>query len=287
MPSSRKSWISDQGAAAIWKFLLTLLLVAAIAYAFLVAFMYFAQRSMLFPGATLGPGPVSDNPPWGERVTIATGDGERLEALHLQAEAGFPTAIFFHGNADTITNYGFLGDALSKRGIGLLALSYRGYGGSTGSPSEIGLIIDGLAAFDWLSARHDGPIILIGQSLGSAVAVAVAAEREMTGVVLISALDSMLALARRHYPFLPVGPLIRDPFRSDLCIGAVREPKLFLHGARDTIIPLSHGRALFELAPEPKEFRVLEGYGHNDVWTFERAETVADFVETVAENAEN
>jgi fermentation-respiration switch protein FrsA (DUF1100 family) len=242
---------------------------------------------MLFPGASFGPGPVSDNPPWGERITIATEDGERLEALHAQAEAGDPTAVFFHGNADTITNYGFLADTLSKRGIGLLALSYRGYGGSTGSPSETGLIVDGLAAFDWLSARHDGPIVLIGQSLGSAVAVAVAAEREMTGVVLISALDSMLALARRHYPFLPVGPLIRDPFRSDMRVGEVHEPKLFLHGAQDTIIPLPHGRALFELAPEPKEIRVLEGYGHNDLWTFELAETVADFIEGTAENAAN
>lgn len=249
--------------------------------------MYFAQRSMLFPGATLGPGPVSNTPPWGERITIATMDGERLEALHSDAEVRRPTAIFFHGNADTITNYGFLADALSERGIGLLALSYRGFGGSTGSPSETGLIADGLAAFDWLAARHDGPVILIGQSLGSAVAVAVAAERQTRGVVLISAPDSMLALARRHYPFLPVGPLIRDPFRSDMRIGEVREPKLFLHGDEDTLIPLPHGRALFELASEPKEMRVLPGYGHNDLWTFELAETVADFIEDTAENAAN
>ncbi|MEX0956070.1 MAG: alpha/beta hydrolase [Rhizobiaceae bacterium] len=247
--------------------------------------MYFAQRSMLFPGAALGPGPVSNTPPWGERITIATGDGERLEAFHSDSEAGRPTAIFFHGNADTITNYAFLANALSTRGIGLLALSYRGFGGSTGSPSETGLIDDGLAAFDWLAARDDGPIFLVGQSLGSAVAVAVAAERQMTGVVLISAPDSILALARRHYPFLPVGPLIRDPFRSDLRIGEVHEPKLFLHGSQDTIIPLSHGRALFELAPEPKEIQVLNRYGHNDVWDPTTIRMVADFIENLAGNA--
>ena len=248
--------------------------------------MYFAQRPMMYPGATLDPGPASNPPPWGERITIATRDGERLEALISNAEVGRPTAIFLHGNADTITNYSFLAEALSRRGIGLLALSYRGYGGSTGYPSEEGLITDGLAAFDWLAERRQGPVVLIGQSLGSAVAVAVAAERQTSGVVLISAPDSILALARRHYPFLPVGPLIRDPFRSDLRIGEVREPKLFLHGSRDTIIPLSHGRALFELAPEPKEFRVLSGYGHNDLWTFEFAATVGDFIESLAENAE-
>jgi fermentation-respiration switch protein FrsA (DUF1100 family) len=244
--------------------------------------MYFAQRSMLFPGATIGPGPVSDTPPWGEGVEIATPDGERLEALYSRAADGRPTAVFFLGNADTVINYGFLADTLAERGIGLLALSYRGYGGSTGSPSEAGLITDGVAAFDWVAERHDGPIVLIGQSLGSAVAVAVAAKRQMAGMVLISAPDSLLSLARRHYPYLPVGPLFRDPFRSDLRIDEVEEPKLFLHGDDDSIVPLSHGRALFELTPGPKEFRVLHGRGHNDLWSLDTAGVVADFIESTA-----
>lgn len=262
--------------------MLTLVLSAAIAYAFFVAFMFFAQRSMLFPGATMGTGPVPEQPPWGEHVSLVTGDGETLDALYAAAGKGRPTAIYFHGNADSILNLGFLANAFAQRDIGLLAISYRGYGGSSGSPSEPGLVADGLAAWDWLAQRHNGPVILIGQSLGSAVAVAVAADRAAAGVVLISAPDSVLALARAHYPYLPIGPLIRDPFRSDRRIVGVDEPKLFLHGDRDTVVPLRHGRALYELAPEPKQLKVLPGTGHNDLWNLETLETVADFIETTA-----
>lgn len=243
--------------------------------------MYFAQRSMLFPGAAVGSSIAPGDPPWGDLVEIATPDGERLEALLSPAAAGRPAAVFFLGNADSIVKYGFLADALAERGFGLLALSYRGYGGSTGAPSETGLIADGLAAFDWLAQRHDGPVVLIGQSLGSAVAVAVADQRKAAGMVLVSAADSMQAVARGHYRFLPIAPLMRDPFRSDLRIGSVEEPKLFVHGDEDTIIPLRHGRDLFELAPEPKEFRVLAGYGHNDLWSLELATVIADFMESL------
>lgn len=222
-------------------------------------------------------------PPWGERIEIATSDGERLEALLSEAADGRPTALFFHGNASSVNDFGFLAEALSPRGLGLLALSYRGYGGSTGSPNEEGLITDGLAAFDWLSDTQDGPVVIAGQSLGSAVAVAVAAERQPAGLLLISSSDSIAAVARHHYPYLPVSALIRDPFRSDLRIGSVSSPKLFLHGDADTLIPLPRGRALFDLSPEPKELRVLEGYGHNDMWNADLTRMVADFVEASAQ----
>lgn len=262
--------------------MLTFVLSVAIAYAFFVAFMYFGQRSMLFPGATAGVDPVPERPPWGEHVKLLTGDGETLHALYASADKGRSAAIFFHGNGDTILNLGFMAAAFAQRDIGLLAVSYRGYGGSSGTPSEPGLIADGLAAWDWLAQRHHGPVMVVGQSLGSAVAVAVAAERASAGLVLISAPDSVLALARAHYPYLPIGPLIRDPFRSDMRIVDVGEPKLFLHGDRDTVVPLRHGRALYELAPEPKELKVLPGIGHNDLWSHETLEAVADFIEMTA-----
>ena len=119
---------------------------------------------------------------------------------------------------------------LPRSGIGLLAISYRGYPGSTGSPSEYGLLTDGLAAFDWLSAQGSGGIVLLGQSLGSGVAVNTAAQRPATGVILVSAYLSVLSVAQAQYPFLPVAPLIKDPFRSDLRIAGVGQPKLFIHG---------------------------------------------------------
>jgi fermentation-respiration switch protein FrsA (DUF1100 family) len=238
--------------------------------------MYFSQRAILFPGARSAP---PAEPEWGEAAEIATPDGERLYALHSKAVPGRPSVLFFPGNADWIGNYAFLAEALGERGIGLLALSYRGYPGSTGSPSEAGLLIDGLAAFDWVSAQGNGGIVLLGQSLGSGVAVATAAARPATGVILVSAYLSVLSVAQAQYPFLPIAPLIRDPFRSDLRISGVKQPKLFIHGRRDTIIPLSSGEALYAIAPEPKRMIIDDTAGHNDIWTDRLTAEIVGFAE--------
>lgn len=262
---------------AITKSLLSFLLVAAVGYGLLVALMYVSQRALLYPGATGGPPSPTH---WGDAVTIETHDGERLHALRASAAEGRPTVVFFPGNADRIERYSFLAEMLGARGIGLLALSYRGYPGSTGQPSEEGLLADGLAAFDWLAGETGGPVILLGQSLGSGVAVHLASQRPVASLVLISAYDSVQAVAQRAYFFLPVAPLIKDPFRSDLRIANVPQPKLFIHGRRDTVIGLSHGEALFAAAPEPKHMMVLDAYGHNDIWTPELAGTIADFIDS-------
>jgi fermentation-respiration switch protein FrsA (DUF1100 family) len=240
--------------------------------------MYVSQRSILFPGAGSAP---PAGPEWGKAVAITTPDGEMLHALHSEAMPGNPSLLFFPGNADWIGNYGFLAEALAARGIGLLAISYRGYPGSTGSPSEAGLLADGLAAFDWLSAQGGGGIVLLGQSLGSGVAVSTAAQRPATGVILISPYLSVLSVAEAEYPFLPVALLIRDPFRSDLSIVGVKQPKLFIHGRRDDIIPLSSGEALYRIAPEPKRMLIDDASGHNDIWTDSLTGEVVRFVQTL------
>jgi uncharacterized protein len=256
------------GAAPIQNALRIFLTVAAVGYLLAVAVTYFAQRSLLFPGASNAGGAEAATAPWAERVTVPTPDGESLAALYVAPGQGRPTFLLFPGNGDNIVGYGFLADMLSARGYGLLAVSYRGYPGSTGSPSEAGLLTDGLASFDWLSA-HGGasPIIILGRSLGTGVAVNTAAQRDAAAVVLVSAYESIVSVARGRYPYLPVGMLIRDSFRSDQRIGRVSEPKLFLHGDLDTSIPLSSGKPLFDEAPEPKTFSVQHGHGHNDIWT--------------------
>jgi uncharacterized protein len=262
---------------------LALLLITLCAYAAFVGAMYLSQRVFLYPGAAFASLDSTEPAAWGQKVSITTPDGEVLHALHSPADTGKPSMLFLLGNADRVGNYRFLAEALSSRGFGLLAVSYRGYPGSTGSPSEEGLLIDGLAAYDWLQEHAQRKIVLLGQSLGSGVAVATAAKRPAGGVILISAYDSVLALAQSTYFFLPVGLLMKDTFRSDQWIAGVRWPKLFVHGRRDTIIPLARGQSLFASAPEPKTMNVYEGYGHNDIWSEKLIADIIGFVETLDE----
>jgi uncharacterized protein len=246
------------------KLSLILPLMAVFAYLSIVGLMYFSQRILLYPGASASVGPA--HPSWGENISIRTPDGETLHGLYSKGRSRKPSILFFLGNADRVSNYAFLAQALAARGIGLLAICYRGYPGSTGSPSEDGLLIDGIAAFDWLSKHSDGGIVVLGQSLGSGVAVNTAGQRPALGVILVSAYLSVLSLAQTHYPLLPVALLIKDRFRSDLRIAKVRQPKLFIHGRRDVVIPLTSGEALYRIAPEPKQMLIYDNSGHNDIW---------------------
>jgi fermentation-respiration switch protein FrsA (DUF1100 family) len=261
------------------KLLLILLLTVAFAYVSLVGLVYLSQRALLFPGS--GAAPASEHADWGENVSIKTPDGETLHGLYSHGTSGKPCVLLLFGNGDRVGNYGFLAQALAARGIGLLAISYRGYPGSTGSPSEEGLLTDGIVAFDWLSARSKSEIVVLGRSLGTGIAVNTAAQRPAIGVVLVSAYLSVLSVAEARYPFFPVALLVKDPFRSDLKIAKVSQPKLFIHGRRDDSIPLSSGEALYRIAPEPKQMLIDDGSGHNDIWNDSTVGDVIRFVEAL------
>ncbi|MCV9966062.1 alpha/beta hydrolase [Pararhizobium sp. BT-229] len=261
------------------KLLLILPLTVAIAYVSLVGVVYFSQRALLYPGTSAERAP--ERADWGENVTIKTPDGETLHGLYNQGTSGKPCVLLFFGNGDRVGNYGFLAQALAARGIGLLAISYRGYPGSTGAPSEEGLLVDGIAAFDWLSARSKSEIVVLGRSLGTGIAVDTAGQRPAAGLVLVSAYLSVLSVAEARYPFIPVALLIKDPFRSDLKIAKVRQPKLFIHGRRDDSIPLSSGEALYRIAPEPKQMLIDDGSGHNDIWNDSTVGDVIRFIEAL------
>lgn len=268
---------------SITRLLLILPLTAILAYLALIGLVYLSQRSLLYPGASTSVAP--QRPSWGENVNIGTPDGETLHGLYSQGERDKPCLLLFFGNGDQVANYGFLAQALAARGIGLLAISYRGYPGSTGSPSEEGLLTDGIAAFDWLSPRPNSGIVVLGRSLGSGIAVNTAATRPATGVILVSPYLSVLSVAEARFPFLPVALLIKDPFRSDLRITEAKQPKLFIHGRLDDSIPISSGEALYRLAPEPKQMLIDEGSGHNDIWNDNTLSDVIRFVETLKRDA--
>ena len=143
-------------------------------------------------------------------------------------------------------------------------------GGSDGSPSEHSITAASEAAWAWLLAAglQDREIVIYGESLGSAVAVKLAARHAPRAVVLEAPMSSVRSIAQQYYPYLPVALLLQDPWLSDEHIASVRSPLLILHGDRDSLIPIESGRALFEAASEPKEFVTVRGASHNDLFLF-------------------
>jgi hypothetical protein len=200
----------------------------------------------------------------GEERHLTTTDGETLVAWYFPPKNGRPLILYFHGNGGALIDRVPRFRMLTARGYGLLAVSYRGYGGSTGSPTQSGLMQDGEAAYREARARGcDGNrIVLMGASLGTGVAAALAATHEAAALVLEAPYLSALDVASAHYPFFPVSWLMLDQFRSDLAIRDVHIPVLMVHGEEDDVIPISSAKRLFALANEPKTFMSAPGGGH-------------------------
>lgn len=239
------------------------LLLAVAGYGALLVLMYVFQRSLMYFPDTKRTPPALAGLPQAEEVALRSSDGERLIAWHVPPRAGQKLVIYFQGNAGGLDLRAERFGRLTADGTGVLALCYRGYGGSTGSPSEAGLIRDALAAYDYAVARHPAArIVLWGESLGTGVAVALAAEREVGGVILDAPFSSIADVGAAAYPFAPVRWLIKDPFHSDRRIARVHAPLLIRHGEGDAVVPIRFGQRLFALANEPKRFERFAGEGH-------------------------
>jgi fermentation-respiration switch protein FrsA (DUF1100 family) len=235
------------------------MLVAA--YVAAAGYLYLFQRDYVFkPGGTLA-APVEPI----EIVTIRSADDTHLTGWYAEPRPGMPTVLYFHGNAGNVSDRADRFEQVVGSGFGLLAASYRGYPGSGGSPSEAALFADGLKVFDWLAERTSD-IVIHGESLGTGVAIYVAAERQARALVLEAPYTAALDVASATYPWIPVSLLMRDPFLSREHITQVDEPVLILHGTADRVIPVEHGRKLFEATGEPKELVIVEGAGHGDLW---------------------
>lgn len=233
----------------------SILVIALAGYLGMVAIMYFAQRALMYFPDTLRTGPADAGFPQAEEVMLRSADGTEIIAWHVPPKDGKPVVVYFHGNGGSLRYRVPRFLPLVADGTGLVALSYRGFGGSQGSPSETGLIDDARAAVDFARARHpDAKLVLWGESLGTGVAVAIAAERDVAAVILEAPYTSTADIAFAAYPFIPVRLLMKDQFRSDERIGKLKAPLLVLHGAQDRVIPVSFGERLFALANEPKHF---------------------------------
>lgn len=244
--------------------------VLALLYGVIVVATYVLQRRLIYFPDTQRITPASVNLPEVEERTLRTPDGAQVLVWYGRAKPGFPTLLYFHGNAGS---FEFRQERIRRymaRGLGMYMMTYRGYGGSTGSPSETNNVADALLAYDSLIAEGVAAddIIVYGESLGSGIAVQVAAQKPVGGVMLDAPYTSLVDVAETVYPYLPSRWLMTDRYETLRHIGQVKAPLLILHGEIDEVVPVAMGRAVFAAANEPKTLRVLAGAGHSDHWNF-------------------
>lgn len=249
--------------ARIMTFLYGILFV----YVGLCAALFLLQRQLMYlPETDMGPPAL-----YGLHDTrvfkIKAADDTALTGWYLPARDGFPTILYFHGNAGHLGHRSHKFTAFHEAGFGVLAVSYRGYGDSAGSPTEQGLYADARAALQYTrDVLHIAPqhMIFYGESMGTGVAVQMATETAPAALVLEAPYTSVEARSQELYPYMPVSLLIRDRYHSLDKISTVHAPLLIFHGDDDRVIPVRHGRTLLAAANAPKEGVFFPGIGHTD-----------------------
>ncbi len=243
------------------------------------AMLLFQRNLQYFPGQN-APSPAAAGFDAVTEVALVAADGTPLQMWYSAAPPGAPTVLYLQGNAGEIADRPKRWAFLREQGFGVAFLSYRGFGGSGGTISEPGLHMDADAAYDWLMAQGVAPdrLAVVGESLGTGVAVRLAADRPVGALLLEAPYSSAADVAAHRFPFVPVRLLMHDQFPSADRIARVNAPILIQHGERDLVIPFSLGRALYDAAPQPKEFRQVPGHGHElvsepGIWQAE-----ADFI---------
>lgn len=264
-----------------------LLGAAALGYFGVAATMYAAQRHLLYNGSSARPDPSRAGLAGLEVVTTRSHDGLPLEHWYVPPPGDAPVVVVFHGNAGDIAERADKLRPLVAAGFGLFLAEYRGFGGNPGQPDETAILRDAHGVLDWLTAAGvpADRTALYGESLGTGVAVGVAADRPVGALVLDAPFTSVADVAQAHYWYLPAKWLVRDRFDSISRVHRIGAPLLIMHGGRDRTIPPRFGRRLYERAAEPKRWLFLENGNHVDLWDHGAGETVIPFLRDSLEPA--
>jgi len=234
----------------------------------LVFLRWFEQRNVFQPSATLWAGPDALGRPF-EEVWLNTSDGERLHAWFFPAATNAPrrqlVVLHCHGNGGNLSHRLELFSALLSTGVNVLGFDYRGYGQSSGRPSETGTYLDAQAAYAWLRRRGfvATNIVAHGESLGGAVAAELAVREPVGGLVLQSTFTSIADIGSEKFPWLPVRRLSRIHYDTLAKLPGLHVPVLVMHSRTDTLVGFHHSERLFAAANEPKLFREVAG-DHNE-----------------------
>lgn len=259
------------------RMLFNVVIFVAAGYTGLLLLVFFAQSHLIyFPqvARNLVITPAQEGLDY-ESVTITTADNEALHGWFVPASSTAKvTILFFHGNAGNISHRMDYLLTFHRLGYNTFIFDYRGYGKSSGSPSESGTYQDASAAWQYLTEEKAIPpseIVLFGESLGGAIAAWLATQHEPRALVMASTFTSIPDLAAELYPFLPARLLSRFQYSTIDYLQSITCPVLIAHSPQDEIVPFSHGQALFQAASEPKQFLTLQG-GHNVGFIFTRKE---------------
>lgn len=226
--------------------------------------IWLAQRVLLFRPNPALIAPDVAGFSGAQSLALTTADNEHLIAWYRPTLTNRRFILYFHGNGGNLSREALRIEALVSGGMGVLAVDYRGYGGSSGHPTETGLMFDAEASYAKAIALgiEPGNLILYGHSLGSALAVALASRHKAAALVLEAPFSAAVDVAAERYWMFPVRAMMRDQFHSDERIKGVTAPILILHGKDDATVPIRFGERLFALAPEPKTFMRLPDAGH-------------------------
>jgi len=260
-----------------------LLLILVSIYFFILISTYIFQRSLLYH--------PKENNYFGdtltveiEKVKINTQDGiELLSWYHNKNLNSYKTILFLHGNAGSLENRIHKINHFKEMNVNFLLISWRGFSGNKGKPTEKGLYEDAKSAVAWLKSKgvNENNIIIYGESLGTGVATEIAQNKNFAGIILESPFTSMVDAGKNKYPYLPVRLLLKDKYESNRKIKNIKSPILIMHGKVDNLVPFDMGKKMYELANEPKYYYFSEYDDHMMEYNEKLLQVLKDFISSL------